>query len=371
MALEAHTQGDYRNSNPLSPAFPFPIIDPHIHQWDLRHTPRGLTWPHRLLGWSPWLYRQALVLGIKPAQRAFLGRPDFVMWDYLPADYVADMGALPIEQVVHVESEWRDRSVLGSAAETRWLDRLFPASGRPQLGGIVAQADLRRANVKNLLDAHYVASSKLRGIRQILAFDTDDTIMHLCDQPGVALSADFWRGLERLQDYSLSLDVWVFHHQLHELAQLAGAFPDQAIVLEHMGTPIGLGGPFASYGRNASARDVILKTWQYGLAELAECPNVAVKLSGLFMPVVGWGFEHRSAPVAEQELLDAFLPHASFVLEQFGVDRCLFASNFPLDKVSVTLQQLYQLYGRVAETYSEAEQRKLFADNARRLYRLG
>lgn len=354
----------------MNPAFAFPIIDPHIHQWDLLNTPRILTWPRRLLGWNPWLYRQVLQVGAKPAERAYVGRPDHVMWDYLPADYARDVGALPIEQVVHVEAEWRDRSALGPAAETRWLDGLFPAAGTPRLGGIVAYADLRKPSVKQLLDAHYGASTRLRGIRQMLAFDTDEAIMRFCDQPALALATDFRRGFERLQDYSLSFDAWVFHHQLAELADLARAFPEQLFVLDHMGTPIGLGGPFASYGRNAAARDVILKTWQYGMAELAECPNVRVKLSGLFMPVVGWGFEHRKEAVSAQELLDCFAPHAQFVLQQFGVDRCLFASNFPMDKVSLSLQQLYQLYAAVAADYSSADQRKLFYDNARQIYRL-
>lgn len=354
----------------MNPAFPFSIIDPHIHQWDLLRTPRILSWPRRLLGWNPWLYRKTLLLGAKPCDRDYVGRPDYVMWDYLPADYAADAAGLPIEQVVHVEAEWGDHSGLGPAGETRWLDGLFPAEGAPRLGGIVAYADLRRADVKAQLDAHYQASGKLRGIRQMLAFDTDRGIMRFCDQPGLAGDAKFRHGLERLQDYSLSFDAWVFHHQLGEMADLARSFPEQTFVLDHMGTPIGLGGPFASYGRSQQAREVILKTWQYGMLELAESPNVMVKLSGLFMPVVGWGFEHRDTPVSAQELLDAFAPHARFVLQHFGVERCLFASNFPMDKVSLSLQQLYQLYAATVADLDEADQRKLFADNARRVYRL-
>lgn len=354
----------------MSDHFPFPIIDPHIHQWDLRHTPRILTWPRRLLGWNPWLYGKVLQLGAKASDRDYVGRPDHVMWDYLPPDYAADAAGLPIEQVVHVEAEWRDRSGLGPAGETRWLDSLFPPERSPRLGGIVAYADLRRPGLKALLDAHHAASSKLRGIRQMLAFDNDDGIMRFCDQPALALDPDFRRGMERLQDYSLSFDAWVFHHQLGEMVQLARAFPRQLFVLDHMGTPIGLGGPFASYGRNAPAREVILKTWQYGMMELAECANVRVKLSGFFMPVVGWGFERRDTPVSRQELLDTFAPHAQFVLQQFGVERCLFASNFPMDKVSLSLQQLYQLYADTVADRSEAQQRLLFAGNARQIYRL-
>ncbi|MEZ5510789.1 MAG: amidohydrolase family protein [Gammaproteobacteria bacterium] len=354
----------------MNTSFPFAIVDPHIHQWDLLHTPRILTWPRRLLGWNPWLYRTVLQLGAKASDRDYVGRPDYVMWDYLPADYAADAAGLPIEQVVHVEAEWRDRSPLGPAGETRWLDQLFGPGQRPGLGAIVAYADLRRRDLAGLLQAHQNASGRLRGIRQMLAFDSDDGIMRFCNQPGLALDPDFRRGLALLQQYDLTFDAWVFHHQLGEMVQLARAFPAQTFILDHMGTPIGLGGPFASYGRSAAARDVILKTWQYGMLELAECPNVQVKLSGFFMPVVGWGFEHRPEPVSAQELLDAFAPHAHFVLQHFGVERCLFASNFPMDKVSLSLRQLYQLYADTVSGLSESDQRKLFADNARRLYRL-
>lgn len=350
--------------------FPFPIIDPHIHQWDLLHTPRILSLPRRLLGWNRWLYETTLRLGAKPGDRDYVGRTDYVAWDYLPQQYRQDVGSLPITQVVHVEAEWRDRSPLGPAGETAWLDRLFEGGTGPQLGGIVAYADLRSPRLNELLTAHRAASGKLRGIRQMLAYDTDQGIMRFCDRQGLAGDEQWRRGLAQLQPLGLSFDAWVFHHQLNELQRLAKAFPQQQFVLDHMGTPIGLGGPFASYGRNAMAREVILKTWQYGMADLAECPNVMVKLSGFFMPVVGWGFEKREQPPSAQELLDAFAPACRFVLEQFGVERCLFASNFPMDKVSLSLQSLYELYAATVADLPLDDRRKLFHDNAQRIYRL-
>ena len=360
--------------------FPFPIIDPHIHQWDLLRTPRILSLPRRVLGWNPWLYETVLKLGAKPADRDYVGKVDYVAWDYLPPQYSADAAALPIKQVVHVEAEWRDHSPLGPVGETAWLDRLFDnnldnsadsQNPGPQLGGIVARADLRSPRLAEVLSAHHNASTKLRGIRQMLASDTDTGIMRFCDRPGLAGDTAWRKGLEQLQPLGLSFDAWVFHHQLNELHRLAKAFPQQQFVLDHMGTPIGLGGPFASYGRNAMAREVILKTWQYGIADLAECPNVAVKLSGLFMPVVGWGFEKRDQPPSAQELLDAFAPICRFVLEHFGVDRCLFASNFPMDKVSLSLESLYALYAATVADLPREDRRKLFHDNAQRIYRLG
>ena len=98
--------------------FPFPIIDPHIHQWDLLRTPRILSVPRKLLGWNRFLYETTLKLGAKKSDRDYVGRTDFVAWDYLPDDYARDAAELPVAQIVHVEAEWRDRSALGSAGET-------------------------------------------------------------------------------------------------------------------------------------------------------------------------------------------------------------------------------------------------------------
>lgn len=352
------------------PDFPFPIIDPHIHQWDLLRTPRLLSLPRRLLGWNPRLYQTALRLGAKKSDMDYLGCTDHVAWDYLPANYGQDAAGLPITQVVHVEAEWHDRSLLGPVGETVWLENLFGAGVSPRLGGIVARAPLHSPRLSTVLDAHRSASPRLRGIRQILAFDTDTGIMRFCDRPALSTDPAWRRGLERLPDYSLVFDTWVFHHQLHEISELVRACPEQIFVLDHMGTPIGLGGPFASYGHSAHAREVILRTWQLGLAELAECPNVRVKLSGFFMPVVGWGFERRAQPPSAQELLDTFAPHCRYVLDLFGVDRCLFASNFPMDKASLSLRALYRLYAQTVADRSLADRRKLFHDNAQQIYRI-
>lgn len=350
--------------------FSFPIIDPHIHQWDLLRTPRVLTRARRLLGWNPWLYKTALRLGAKARDRNYVGRFDYVAGDYLPPQYNLDVGPLPIRQVVHVEAKWCDPSPFGSTGETAWLDTLFDGNPGPQLGGIVANADLASSALAALLARHRSTSNKLRGIRQMLAYNADSGIMRFCDRPELMQDTRWLRGMELLQPLGLSFDAWVFHPQLGEVYRLAQTFPQQQFVLDHMGTPIGLGGPFASFGHNAMAREEIRKTWQDGMAKLAECPNVTVKLSGFFMPVVGWGLEKRAQPPSAQELLDAFMPACSYVLKQFGVDRCLFASNFPMDKVSLTLQALYELYAASVTGLPLSDQRKLFHDNAQRVYRL-
>ena len=347
--------------------FPFPIIDPHIHQWDLINTPRILTWPKKLLGWNRYLYDTAIRLGASETDKRYVGRPDYVAHNYLPADYAADAAELPITQIVHVEAEWRDRQGLGPAAETRWVDQLFGGSAIG-VGGIVGYVGLEQPNAEELIAAHIQASERFAGVRQMLAFDLDEGIMRFCPRPYLSRDQHWRRGLALLEQHNLSFDAWFFHHQLDELVALAKAYQGITFVLDHMGTPIGVGGQFSSYGRTLEARDVTLRTWQMHLNELAELPNVMVKLSGLFMPVLGWGFEHRSTPPSQQELLEKAGPLFDFVLQTFGVDRCMFASNFPMDKVSLSLHQLYGFYSALVAAYPEESRRKLFHDNAAQVY---
>lgn len=350
--------------------FPFPIIDPHIHQWDLLNTPRILSWPKRLLGWNRKLYDTAIRFGASETDRRYVGRADYVAHDYLPHDYGQDAAQLPIKQVVHVEAEWRDREGQGLVGETRWLEGLFRNSP-VALGGIVGHVELQRPDAGAVITAHRQASPRFVGVRQMLAFDLDPGIMRFCPRPYLSRDAHWLAGLALLEQHNLSFDAWFFHHQLDELVVLARQFPGLTFVLDHMGTPIGVGGQFASYGRTEAARDVTLRTWQMHLQELAELPNVMVKLSGLFMPVVGWGYEHRTTPPTLDELMQGAGPLFEFVLQAFGVDRCMFASNFPMDKVSLSLSQLYEFYAALVAHYPEAERRKLFHDNAARIYRLG
>ncbi|RLP54662.1 MAG: amidohydrolase [Ketobacter sp.] len=349
--------------------FSIPVIDPHIHQWDLLNTPRILSTPKRLLGWNRLLYETALRYGAKKSDRAYVGRTDYVAQDYLPADYGQDSGGVPIQKVVHVEAEWRHRKGNGPAGETRWLHSLFEPEA-VTLGAIVGYVDLQRHDARHVIEAHIDSSDKFVGIRQMLANDADDGIMSFCPQPGLSMQPQWRSGFELLEEYQLSFDAWVFHHQLDEIDQLAKRFPSVTFILDHMGTAIGIGGPFASYGHNAAARDVVLKTWQTGIAAVAENPNVVVKLSGQFMPVLGWGFEHRAVAPGSQELLDKTAPLFNFVLQQFGVDRCLFASNFPMDKVSLSFRQLYELYAHLVQNLPQPDQKKLFHDNAARVYKI-
>jgi len=350
-------------------SFSFPIIDPHIHLWDLQQTPRSLTLPRRLLGWNDFLYNFALRHAGSPAIQHFVGRTDYVGHNYLPSDYLQDRAQLPIRTVAHIEVDWCDRKGNGPAGETRWLDELF-CNSPLQLGAIIGYAELQRPDIDSQLQAHLQASKRFAGIRQVLACDSDEGVLSGCEHPDLTRQPAFRRGMAVLEQHNLTFDAWIYNNQSGELLELVKAFPGVTFVLDHMATPIGIGGPFASYGRSEEARRVLLRTWQLSLEQFAEQPNVMVKLSGMFMPVLGWGFEHRKEAPGLQELLDKTAHLFEFALHTFGVGRCMFASNFPMDKVSLSLQQLYEFYDVITASLSETERRKLFHDNAARTYRM-
>ncbi len=348
----------------------FSIIDPHIHQWDLVNTPRILSWPKKLLGWNQSLYESLVTLGANKADKDYVGNISHVGYDYLPVNYAADRGQLNISHVVHVEAGWRDNSGFGPVKETQWVASLFSGRREPSLGGIVGHLDLRGDNVDAVLAAHKRASSKLVGIRQMLAWDADKSIMRFCDQSKMSQDPKWRAGFDLLEKYDLSFDAWFFHHQLDEMVMLAKAYPNTTFILGHMGTPIGLGGEFASYGGSDVARSRVLGLWQEGMAKVAECRNVLVKLSGFFMPVVGWGYHLRDQPPSLAEVVDDLRPMVEFVVGQFGVDRCMFASNFPMDKVSMSLEVLYDVYWSLCEGLSDEDRVKLFRDNAKSCYKI-
>ena len=134
------------------------------------------------------------------------------------------------------------------------------------------------------------------------------------------------------------------------------------------GTPGGVGGPFRVQGQTASEREAIRGRWQEGMARVAENANVSVKLSGLTMPVCGFGYERREQEPTVEEVRDALKPLIDFVIEVFGVKRCMFASNFPVDKVSQSYAVLFDAFLAITEDRTPQERQQLFRDNAARFY---
>ncbi|MEE4360952.1 MAG: amidohydrolase family protein [Pseudomonadales bacterium] len=232
--------------------------------------------------------------------------------------------------------------------------------------GIVGFADcLLGEAVGEVLDAHLAASSAFRGIRHAAGWDPSPDVRNSHSGPGRNLyrNAAFRQGFAQLRDRGLSFEAWQYHHQLPLVTELARRFPDTLIVLNHFSGPLGIG-PWR--GR----RQEILAQWRKDLAECAACPNVVAKLGGLVMPVNGFDFHKRERPASSDEIVAATGDWYRHAIDCFGPERCMFESNFPVDKASVSYGVLWNAFKKLAQGYSTAERAALFHDTASRTYRL-
>ena len=233
--------------------------------------------------------------------------------------------------------------------------------------GIVSHANMLLGDgAKAVLEAEIAAGNgRFRGIRHSSAWDADPNVAHMyATRPkGLLLDSSFRKGFSCLAPLGLSFDAWLFHPQLGEFADLARAFPDTRICLDHCGGIIGI----ASY---ANRRDEIFKTWKASIREVAKCENVVVKLGGLAMRLLGYDFHERARPPTSEQLAAAWRPYIETCIEAFGAERCMFESNFPPDKGQCSYQVIFNAFKRIAAQYSETEKTALFSGTANRVYRL-
>jgi predicted TIM-barrel fold metal-dependent hydrolase len=232
--------------------------------------------------------------------------------------------------------------------------------------GIVGFADLTLGEaVGDVLDAHLAASPRFRGIRHAAGWDKSDKVRnsHTNPPPGLLGEARFRRGLAELAPRRLTFDAWLYHHQLPELASLARACPDTTIVLDHFGGPLGIG-PYE--GRRAE----IFAYWRDAIRDVAQCSNVVAKLGGLVMPINGLGFHRRQRPATSTELAAATRDWYLHAIDCFGPSRCMFESNFPVDKASCSYHVLWNSFKRITADFSAADKVLLFHDTAARVYRI-
>jgi len=172
-----------------------------------------------------------------------------------------------------------------------------------------------------------------------------------------------------LAERELSFEATVYSHQIPAITRLAADFPQTPIVLSHAGTPVAIAGPFGGLGTTEDGRNATDQAWRRNLQSLAEQPNVTVKISGLTMPVIGYGFHTRAVPDTT-ELAAALHPYVSFLIDTFGADRCMFASNFPIDKVSVSWITLFHAFDKLTSDRPADDREALFHRTASRVYRL-
>ena len=314
-----------------------PIIDPHHHLWD------------------------------QPG------------WRYLLDELLADIRTgHDVRATVYVQSS---RSLLRAdgpeemraVGETEFANGVAAmcASGRygavRACAGIVGAADLRLgAAVAPVLEAHrMVGGDRFRGIRHIATWDPDPAMLNPAYTPPEDMmdSPGFRSGMAELGKRGMSFDAWIYFHQLPKLTALARACPQVPIVLDHCGGILGV-------GRYGGKRDEVFATWSAHMRELAACPNVMVKVGGLGMRLPGFGFETRARAPSSAELAEAWRPWMEHCIEAFGASRCMFESNFPVDKGGFAYAVGWNAMKRIAAGASAAEKADLFWRSAARFYRL-
>jgi predicted TIM-barrel fold metal-dependent hydrolase len=295
-----------------------PIIDAHHHLWDLDRFP------------YPWLTT-------RPLPPSVAGNVEPIARSYLLKDYLADASGQNLIKSVHVDGGFDPTRPV---EETRWLQSIANQNGFPH--GIVARAELHAPNVAEVLEGH-CAFANLRGIRHIVNWHADPEKTFVA-RPDFLTDAAWLRGFGLLKRYGLSFDLQIYPSQMMDAATLAHNHPDTVIIMNHAGMPV---------DRDSEA----LTLWRGGMRRLAKESNVSVKISGLGMTDWHW--------------TEASIQH--FILETieiFGVNRCMFASNFPVDRLYSSFDHLYGSFKRIVSDFPEHEKRKLFADNAAAIYRL-
>lgn len=296
----------------------FPIVDPHHHLWDLDRFP------------YPWLTT-------RPLPPSVAGDVQPIARSYLLDDYLADAAGQNLVKSVHVDGGFDPANPV---EETRWLQGLADQRGFPH--GIVARAELQKPDVERLLAAH-CEFPNVRGIRHIVNWHPNPAKTFVT-RDDLLTDAAWLHGFGLLERYNLSFDLQLYPSQMAEAAALAHRHPGTSIILNHAGMPV---------DRDADA----LSLWRRGMRQLAAEPNVRVKISGLGM--VDWTWTEASIRPFVLETVDIF-----------GVDRCMFASNFPVDKLYSSFADLYGAFRRIVGDFWDTEKRKLFADNAVATYRL-
>ncbi len=318
-----------------------PICDPHHHFWD---------------------YRLARV----PYQR------------YLLHELTADIqSGHNVRSTVFIEARAMYRvdgpEEMRPVGEVEFVQGLAAASASGLYGparaaaAIVGHANLNLGEkVGPVLDALQAASpNRFRGIRHSVTWDphpgVENTAAHKWQ--GQLASGPFRAGARELARRGLCLEAWLFHPQLRELADFARAVPDLTIILNHIGGLV-REGPYANRD------DEVLPAWRSGIAAAAACPNVYVKLGGLGMPRMGFDWHARKTPIGSEELAASMAPFIKYCIDQFGPSRCMFESNFPVDKVSFSYNVLYNAFKLLSAGYSADERAALFHDTAVRVYRI-
>ena len=285
------------------------FVDAHVHFYDMQH-------PELIYGhWQ---------LGVPhPTMGMRLQR--LAERNYLAEDYIAETRVANVTKAVHVQAAIGSKDPV---KETEWLQAAADRTGYPH--GIVAYADLRDSKVEEVLEGH-LRNPNMRGIRD---FSYGDYLVE----------PDFWRGFALMDRYNLVSSISAQWPDMMKLRDLAGKFPNVQVVIDHTGAP-------------QERTDEYFSNWRRGMATLAEAENIVCKISGLAMTDNDW-------------TVDSIRPYVLHCIETFGPDRCIFATNWPVDWIWSTYDKVVDAYREITAGFSDAERIAMFAGNSERLYRI-
>lgn len=334
-----------------------PIVDPHHHLWDR---------PKEVLRNLP------------PIEHGFM---DIIreVPRYLLDELLADLkSGHNVKGTIYMECGAMYRAdgpeLLRSVGETEFVNGIAAMTASGLYGdvracaGIVGHVDLREgAVVEDALRSHIAAGhGRFRGIRHSASHDDDPMVLGPLagrTAAGMYLDKKFREGFAVLGKLGLSFDAWLLEPQLPDLIDLARAFPDTTIILDHVGTPLGV-------GRYTGKREERFEEWKKNIRELAKCGNVSVKLGGLPMPFAGWRKSWHEPQPSSEQLAKEWKPYIETCIEAFGVHRGMFESNFPVDRFGSTYVTLWNAFKRIAKGYSADEKTALFSGTASKVYRV-
>ncbi|MFC5038378.1 amidohydrolase family protein [Tianweitania sediminis] len=294
-----------------------PVIDPHHHLWDLS------------MGKHPWL------LPSDPTVQALPGLEQ-IAHDYLPADYSRDASKHNVVATVHIEALWAGDPV----GETRWLETLDKSNGVAvrYVGG----ASLGQENALSVI-AEQASFDRVTGIRGILSWHPDPKKCFVTD-PELGRNAAWRRDVAALQSHGLNLELMMYPYQAEIVREIASDLPGLQIIINHCGSPI---------DRDAEG----MQRWRDGLKLIATCPNIAIKISN------PGAYDHDWT-------LESVRDVALHCIDCFGTERSMFGTDYPVSRIQMSYDQIYDTFKAIAASFDLEEQAALFHDNAKRFYRL-
>tara|TARA_B100000427_G_scaffold67560_1_gene53993 strand:- start:604 stop:1512 length:909 start_codon:yes stop_codon:yes gene_type:complete len=298
-----------------------PIVDAHHHLWDLNNEHTKYSWLMVTEG------------------EAFFGDYAAIRKSYLLEDYIKDAQNQNLIKSVHVQAEHDDDKPVN---ETAWLQSLADNHSSKLPNAIVAFADFSKNNIVEILDGHQEYKNT-KGIRQILSFNKEEPKYSHASEDFMK-NTTWVENFKNIRNRNLSFDIQIYKHQMKDAADLANKYDDVLFILNHTGEP-------------CYQTEEYIQSWEENMKKLAKCENVAAKISGLGMFDPQWTIDSTRIFVEK-------------TIQIFGIDRCMFASNFPVDKIFNTFDNYWESFKEITKNYSENDKKLLFSSNAEKFYRI-